>query len=182
MQDTSDDHILTLIRKNESQSYGFSLLVKKYQQRVYWLVRNLLIDHEDTNDVVQDVFVLVWKNAGKFNGSSGLYTWIYRIAANEALSFIRKKKKRNMFFVTEPDRKQMESLKSDPYFRGNEIQLKLQKAVLSLPRKQQMVFTMKYFGALKYEEIAESTGTSVGALKASYHIAVKKIEKMLTGD
>ncbi len=140
----------------------------------------MLIDHDDTNDTVQDVFIKVWNNIQNFREDSQLYTWIYRIATNEALSVLRKKK--NLFFlpIINVEKKLLESLTDDNYFTGDQIQMKLQQAILELPAKQRLVFNIKYFGALKYEDIAEITGTSIGALKASFHLAVKRIEKYLT--
>lgn len=180
LAETSDEYILSLIHDKNSQNYGFSLLVQKYQEKIYLLIRHMLIDHDDTNDTVQDVFIKVWKNIQNFREDSQLYTWIYRIATNEALSALRKKK--NLFFlpIINIEKKLLESLADDNYFNGDQIQMKLQQAILELPAKQRLVFNMKYFGALKYEEIAEITGTSTGALKASFHLAVKRIEKYLT--
>jgi len=154
--------------------------VQKYQGKIYWLIRHMLIDHDDTNDTVQDVFIKVWNNIHDFREDSQLYTWIYRIATNEALSVLRKKK--NLFFlpILNVEKKLLESLTDDNYFNGNQIQMKLQKAILELPPKQRLIFNMKYFNALKYDEISEITGTSVGALKASFHLASKRIEKYLT--
>jgi len=180
LAETSDEYILLLIHDKNSKNYGFSLLVQKYQEKIYWLVRHMLIDHDDSNDTVQDVFIKVWNNIQNFREDSQLYTWIYRIATNEALSVLRKKK--NLFFlpIINVEKKLLESLADDNYFSGDQIQRKLQEAILKLPPKQRLIFNMKYFDALKYEEIAEITGTSVGALKASFHLAVKKIEKYLT--
>lgn len=180
LAEISDEYILSLIRDKNSMNYGFSLLVQKYQERIYWLIRHMLIDHDDTNDSVQDVFIKVWNNIQNFREDSQLYTWIYRIATNESLSVLRKKK--NLFFlpIINVEKKLLESLTDDNYFSGDQIQKKLQEAILGLPPKQRLIFNMKYFGALKYEEIAEITGTSVGALKASYHLAIKRIEKYLT--
>ena len=180
MVETSDKNILSLIHDKNSQNYGFSLLVQKYQGKIYWLIRHMLIDHDDTNDTVQDVFIKVWNNIHDFREDSQLYTWIYRIATNEALSVLRKKK--NLFFlpILNVEKKLLESLTDDNYFNGNQIQMKLQKAILELPPKQRLIFNMKYFNALKYDEISEITGTSVGALKASFHLASKRIEKYLT--
>ncbi|RED96214.1 RNA polymerase sigma factor [Marinoscillum furvescens] len=177
-----DNYIVDRIREPSTRRYGFNLLVKAYQERVYWHVRKMVIDHEDANDLTQNIFIKVWNNLERFRAESGLFTWIYRIATNECLSFL--KKKRRSYWVT------MDTLENDlshkvdhgAYISGDEIQLKLQKALIKLPDKQRMVFNMKYFDELKFEEIATITGTSVGALKASYHHAVKKIEKILSED
>jgi RNA polymerase sigma-70 factor (ECF subfamily) len=155
------------------------MLVRKYQKQVYWTVRRIVIDHDDANDVVQNSFIKIWKSLDNFREDSKLFTWIYRIATNESITFL--KQKRTKFFIPFVDiEKQLSnSLESDSYFKGDEIQLKLQKAILTLPEKQRLVFNMKYFDELKYEDMSEILGTSVGALKASYHIAVKKIEDFL---
>jgi RNA polymerase sigma-70 factor (ECF subfamily) len=136
-----------------------------------------LIDHDDTDDVLQNTFIKVWKNLEGFNRDSQLFTWIYRIATNESITFLNKKKRRFFIPIINVEHELSSKLESDVNFSGDKIQLKLQKAILTLPEKQRVVFNMKYYDELKYEEIAEITGTSVGALKASYHHAVKKIEE-----
>lgn len=178
----NDDEILKLILVEESRDYGFNLLVRKYHEKIYWTVRRMVIDHEDTNDVIQQVFLKVWQSINSFREDSGLYTWIYRIAVNESLSFIKKKRTRLFIPFVDVERELSRSLEDDNYFAGDEIQMKLQKAILKLPEKQRLVFNMKYFDEMKYEDMSEILGTSVGALKSSYHIAVKKIEKFLTTD
>ena len=140
-------------------------------------IRRLLIDHDDTDDVLQNTFIKVWKNLEGFNRDSQLFTWIYRIATNESITFLNKKKRRFFIPIINVEHELSSKLESDVNFSGDKIQLKLQKAILTLPEKQRVVFNMKYYDELKYEEIAEITGTSVGALKASYHHAVKKIEE-----
>jgi RNA polymerase sigma-70 factor (ECF subfamily) len=164
---------------DESANLGFNLLVNKYKERVYWLIRRIVIDHNDTDDVVQDTFVKIWKNLASFRSDAELFTWIYRIATNEALTFLKNKKKKSFFSIGHDEEYLFESLHDDNFFDGDEIQLKLQKAILKLPQKQRLVFNMKYFEDLKYEELSVILNTSVGALKASYHLAVKKIEKYL---
>lgn len=139
----------------------------------------MVINHEDTDDLVQDTFYKVWKYLDDFREDSKIYTWIYRIATNEALAFIKKQKIKNALIFSNYEKKLENHLADDNFFSGTEIQLKFQKALLILPEKQRVVFNMKYFDELKYDEISEILGTSVGALKASYHIAVKKIEKFL---
>jgi RNA polymerase sigma-70 factor (ECF subfamily) len=182
MVEISDEYILSLIRNDESFERGFNLLVEKYQQKVYWLVRRLVIDHEDSDDVVQEIFIKVWKNLKRFNEQSQLFTWIYRISTNEALSFLRKKKLMTTLRLSDFEHEISLKLETDPYFTGNRIQMKLQKAILTLPPKQRLTFNLHYFEELKYEDIASITGTSAGSLKASYHLAVKKIEKFLETD
>ena len=174
-----DNFILQNILDESTVDYGFNLLTRKYQERVYWHIRKMVIDHDDTNDLVQDVFIKIWKNIGSFRKDSNLFTWIYRIATNETLTFLAKKKKR--FFIPIHDlSEELESkLEESDLIDGDEIQMKLQKALLKLPEKQRLVFNMKYFDELKFKDIAVITGTSVGALKASYHHATKKIEEYL---
>ena len=142
----------------------------------------MVIDHDDADDLVQEVFLKVWKNLAGFKGDSALYTWIYRIATNDCLQFLNKKRRRFMIPIHDVNAELSKKLEASPYIDGDEIQLKLQKALLTLPDKQRLVFNMKYFDELPYEDIAEITGTSVGGLKASFHHAIKKIEKILKDD
>jgi len=139
----------------------------------------MVLDHEDADDLVQDTFVKVWRNLRKFREESTLYTWIYKIATNETLSFLQKKKLKYVLRTGNLENQLATQIKDDSYFDGDEIQLKLQKAILTLPEKQRLVFNMKYFEDMKYEDMSEVLGTSVGALKASHHLAVKKIENFL---
>lgn len=172
--------LLAAFGRAESRERAFGLLVRKYQQRVYLLVRKMVIDHDDADDVVQEVFIKVWKNLDRFEGGSRLFTWIYRIATNECLRFLERKKRKS-FWISDRDAGRELAAKIDTasYISGDEIQRKLQKALLRLPDKQRLVFNLKYFEDLAYEDMSEITGTSVGALKASYHHAVKKIEQDL---
>ena len=164
----------------KTQNQAFQKLLKEYQKPLYNHVRNILLNHDDTNDVLQNTFVKVFQNLNKFKGESKLFSWMYRIATNEALTFLNQKAKKSGISSETLQSKAIDNLKADIHFDGNEIQIKLQKAILQLPEKQQLVFKMKYFEELKYEEISEILGTSVGALKASYHHAVKKIEAFVT--
>ncbi len=173
-----DQEIVTLFQNEATQQKAFNVLVRKYQERMYWLIRKMVIDHEDANDITQDVFVKVWRSLSKFQGNSQLYTWIYKIATNECLTFLAKKKKRFFFSISDGNKELVQKLESSPYISGDELQIKLQKAILTLPDKQRLVFNMKYYDDLKYEEMSEILGTSVGALKASYHLASKKIEEL----
>lgn len=182
MKQVEDSEILEKFSNEKTRSEAFNLLLNKYQQKIYWHIRRLVINHDDTDDLVQDVFVKVWKNLEKFRNDSQLYTWIYRIATNESITFLNKKKQQNNTPMDEVSGELAESLVAASYFNGDKIQLKLQKALLTLPEKQRLIFNMKYFDDLKYEEIAEITGTSVGALKASFHIAVKKIETFMLNE
>jgi RNA polymerase sigma factor (sigma-70 family) len=171
-----DKELLEKIRNPDTLNYGFNLLVRSYQQRVYWHVRKMLIDHDDADDITQEIFIKVYKNLSSFREDSQLYTWIYRIATNECLNFLQRKKKRFFLPIGDVSKELLGKLASSAQVTGDEIQLKLQQAILTLPDKQRMVFNMKYFDDMSYEVISEITGTSVGALKASYHHAVKKIE------
>src|SRR5690606_23318682 len=155
-------------------------LLLDYQRPLYNHIRNMVLDHDDANDVLQNTFVKVFRYLNGFKGESKLFSWIYRIATNEAISFLNQKSKRNGFTNLEQQAKLVENLETDTWFDGDEIQLKLQKAVSLLPEKQQLVFRMKYFQEMKYEEISEILVTSVGGLKASYHHAVKKVEDYMT--
>lgn len=175
-----DKELLLKIRNPETRSYGFNLLVREYQKRVYWHVRKMVIDHDDADDLTQEVFIKVHKHIGNFREDAQLYTWIYRIATNECLTFLQRKKRRFFLPIGDVAGELAGKLDSGSQISGDEIQLKLQKALLKLPDKQRLVFNMKYFDDMQYEQISEITGTSVGALKASYHHAVKKIEDFLT--
>lgn len=174
-----DKELLLKLRDPDSMNYGFNLLVRKYQEKIYWHIRKMVIDHDDSDDLVQEVFVKVWKHIGNFRQDAKLYTWIYRIATNECLNFLRKKKNRFFLPIHDVQNELSVKLDSSQYIDGDEIQLILQKALLKLPDKQRLVFNMKYFDEMKYEKISEITGTSVGSLKANYHHAVKKVEAFL---
>ncbi len=155
------------------------MLVHTYQQKVYWHIRKMVIDHDDADDLTQEVFIKIHKNIANFRQDSQLYTWIYRIATNECLNFLQRKRRRFFLPVGDVEAELAQKLDSAPYISADEVQLKLQRALLRLPDKQRLVFNMKYFDEVSYEEMSKITGTSVGALKASYHHAVKKIEEFL---
>ena len=174
-----DQFIIEKLKFPETRNYGFNLLVRAYQKKVYWLVRKMVIDHDDANDITQEVFVKIHRNISGFREDSKLFTWIYRIATNESLSFLRARRRRLFLPIHDVERELSGMIDSGMGMDGTEIEKKLQKAILTLPEKQRLVFNMKYFDDLSYEEIAEITGTSVGALKASHHHAVKKIEEYL---
>jgi RNA polymerase sigma-70 factor (ECF subfamily) len=182
MKQVEDSEILEKFSNIKTRDEAFNLLLNKYQQKIYWHIRRLVIDHDDTDDLVQDVFIKVWKNLENFRNDSQLYTWIYRIATNESITFLNKQKQRNNTPLDEVSGELEETLVASSYFDGDKIQMKLQKALLTLPEKQRLIFNMKYFDDLKYEEIAAITGTSVGALKASFHIAVKKVETFMLNE
>jgi RNA polymerase sigma factor (sigma-70 family) len=175
-----DRDLLAKLRNSETRNYGFNMLVRTYQQRVYWHVRKMVIDHDDADDLTQEVFIKIHKHIDGFREDSQLYTWIYRIATNECLSFLQKKKRRFFLPIGDVAQELLGKLDSSSLISGDDIQLKLQKALLTLPDKQRAVFNMKYFDDMSYEDISEVTKTSVGALKASFHHAVKKIEDFLT--
>lgn len=160
----------------KTQNVAFQKLLLTYQKPLYSHIRNIVLSHDDTDDVLQNTFIKVFQHLKNFKGESKLFSWIFRIATNEALTFLKQKAKKTGITTADLQNKTIDNLKADVFFDGNEIQLKLQKAIAKLPEKQQLVFKMKYFEELKYEEMSEILGTSVGALKASYHHAVKKIE------
>lgn len=176
MQEYTDDEILELINDSQKKEFIFNYLVDKYKKRLYLHIKKIVISHDDTNDVLQNTLIKAWRGLANFRAESKIYTWLYRIATNESISFLNKQKRK--FFLPILDvQKQLENkLEADEYFNGNELQMKLQKAILTLPDKQRIVFNMKYFDDIKYEDMSEILNTSVGALKASYHHAVKKVE------
>ncbi|MEN0054916.1 MAG: sigma-70 family RNA polymerase sigma factor [Mucilaginibacter sp.] len=174
-----DSEILSKFQDEKTRNEAFNLLLKKYQQKIYWHIRRMVIDHDDADDLVQDVFVKVWKNLLTFRNDAQLYTWMYRIASNECITFLNKKKQKNNVSLDDVAYELADTLADSSYFNGDQAQRKLQEALLTLPEKQRLVFNMKYYDDMKYEEISDVLGTSVGALKASFHLAVKKIEAFL---
>jgi RNA polymerase sigma-70 factor (ECF subfamily) len=163
----------------QTKEKAFKELISLYKERLYWHVRKIVISHDDTDDVLQNIFIKIYKNIGKFKQESKLFSWMYRIATNEAITFINKRNKERKVEISEVQEHLVSTLENDIYFSGEEIQEILQKAIASLPQKQQLVFNMKYFDNIKYTQISEILGTSVGALKASYFHAVKKIESYI---
>ena len=176
---SEDQELLEKFRHPDSRQFAFNQIIRKYQQKIYWHIRKMVIDHDDANDLTQEAFIKVWKNLENFRQDSQLFTWIYRIATNECLSFLKAKKRRFFLPIHDIAEELSQKIDSSADISGDEIQLKLQKALLRLPEKQRLVFNMRYYDELKYEEISEIVGTSVGALKASYHHAVKKIEEFI---
>lgn len=174
-----DKKILELYREEGKQEFAFNLLVEKYSERLYWHIRKLTCSHEDSNDILQTSLVKIWENLPSFREESKLYTWIYRIATNETLTFLKKKRLGAMLSLSNYDTVLENKLQSDPSFNGDKLQMALHKAILHLPDKQRAVFNLRYFQELKYEEIAEIMDTSVGSLKASYHHAYKKVKEEL---
>ncbi|NVO10222.1 MAG: sigma-70 family RNA polymerase sigma factor [Bacteroidales bacterium] len=182
MTNYSDKELLDMYRVSDTQNYAFNLIVRKYQERLYWHVRKIVISQDDADDVIQNTFLKVWGGLSHFREDSQLFTWLYRIATNEALTFLKRKRTKFLLPIIDVEQQLSNSIETDPYFDGNELQAKLQKAIIKLPVKQRLVFNMKYFDEMKYEDMSEVLGTSVGALKASFHHAVKKIEKFLEED
>jgi len=182
MSDYSDKELLTLFKNQEKRNYAFNLIVRKYQEKLYWHIRKIVIKHDDADDILQNTFIKIWKGLDGFREDSKLYTWLYRIATNESLTFLKQKKTKYLLSIVDYENQLKETLESDEHFNGTEIQLKLQKAILGLPEKQRIVFNMKYFEEMKYDDMAQVLNTSVGALKASYHHAVKKIENYFKED
>ncbi|MFZ6038411.1 MAG: RNA polymerase sigma factor [Bacteroidota bacterium] len=172
----SDEELLSLLREPDTIREGFAKLVSEYSEQLYWQIRKMVLSHDDANDILQEVFIKAWSSIDNFRGEAKLSTWLYRIAINESITFINKMRAQNNISIDEDDSFLINQLEGDQYFDGDETQKLLQKAVLTLPEKQRLVFQMKYFDEMKYEKMSEILGTSVGALKASYHHAVKKIE------
>ena len=175
-----DHEILLKFQNPASRNLAFNQLVRKYQQKVYWHVRKMVIDHDDADDLTQDVFVKVWKHLENFRQDAQLFTWIYRIATNECLGFLQSKRRKFFLPINDVGAELAAKLEADPAIAGDEIELKLQRAILRLPDKQRLVFNLRYYDEMPYEQMAEVTGTSVGALKASYHHEVRKIEDYVT--
>jgi RNA polymerase sigma-70 factor (ECF subfamily) len=175
------DFIVALLNP-KTQNVAFQKLLKDYQKPLYNHIRNIVLNHDDADDVLQNTFIKIFQYLKNFKGESKLFSWMYRIATNESITFINQKAKRNSTTSEALQTKIVDNLKADTYFDGNEIQIKLQKAVALLPEKQQLVFKMKYYEEIKYEDMSEILGTSVGALKASYHHAVKKVEEYVKGN
>ncbi len=176
----SEEEILKQIRNPKTRYEGFAKLVAKYSERLYRQIRKMVLSHDDANDILQEVFIKAWTNIDNFRGEAKLSTWLYRIAINESITFLNKLRARNNISIDEENSFLINRLESDEYFDGDEAQKLLQKAILTLPDKQRLVFQLKYFEEMKYEEMSDILGTSVGALKASYHHAVKKIENFLS--
>ena len=181
MSETSDKELLAQFREERTRQLAFRTIVERYQKRLYWHIRRMLVDHDDTDDVLQNVFIKAWKGLDNFKEDSQLYTWLYRIATNETLSFIRQRKADLFVRYGDVEYNIESKLEDDNFFKGDAIQKKLQTAIQLLPEKQRLVFNMKYFEDMKYEDMSQVLDTSVGALKASYHHAVKKIEAHIRG-
>jgi len=181
--DQVSDHMLVASFKDERlREASFTQLVRKYQERLYWHIRRMVVEHEDTNDILQNVFIKVWKNLAEFREESNLYTWLYRIGTNEALTWMEQQKRRTSVSLSGNEDFFADKLAAQKDFDPNKIEWKLQQAIQALPEKQRIVFNLRYYDEMPYEEMGEVLATSVGALKASYHHAVKKVEHYLKGD
>ena len=175
----NEREVLKLLQEESTQRKGFEMIVGQYSEQLYWQIRRMVLSHEDANDLLQNTFIKAWTNIDYFRAEAKLSTWLYRIALNECLTFLNKQRAMTTVDIDDPEAVVVQKLESDAYFSGDKIQMCLQKALQTLPEKQRMVFNLKYYQEMKYEEMSEIFGTSVGALKASYHHAVKKIEKFL---
>lgn len=174
---TNDQQIIESLKDPSKKEAAFRLLVSTYKERLYWHIRKILLNHDDADDVLQNTFIKVWNGLDSFRAESSLFTWLYRIATNESITFLNQRKRRMISELPDDAEYLLSNLESDEYFDGNEWQGLLQKAIAQLPDKQRLVFNMKYFDEIKYEDMSAVLDTSVGALKASYHHAVKKIEE-----
>jgi len=173
---SSDSELLVQFRNPITKEKAYTILIKRYQEKLYWHVRRMVIDHDDANDVLQNVFIRVWNGLENFREDSQLYTWLYRIATNECLTFIEQQKKRSAISLSEVESGLSNKIKADKHFDPNRLEWKLQLAIQQLPEKQRIVFHLRYYDEMPYEEMSRVLETSEGALKASYHHAVKKIE------
>ncbi|MEM1328302.1 MAG: RNA polymerase sigma factor [Bacteroidota bacterium] len=178
-KEVTDTQIITYCQQASRREQGFRMLMSKYQERLYWHIRRMVIEHEDANDVLQNTLVKVYKGIPKFKGHSTLYTWLYRIATNESLTFLKRKNRNRTTSIEDQLTELANQLRADTYFDSNEAAIKLQQAIVRLPERQKMVFNMRYFEEMSYQEISDILETSVGGLKASYHHAAKKVEEYL---
>ena len=175
-----DDKELLFQFKNEAtRETAFTRIIKKYQEKLYWHIRRMVVEHEDANDVLQNMFIKVWKSLDNFREDSQLYTWLYRIATNESLTFLQQQKKRSSISLSDDENPLSNRIKADEHFDANKLEWKLQLAIQKLPEKQRAVFNLRYYDEMPYEEMSRVLETSEGALKASYHHAVKKIEEYI---
>lgn len=175
----NDQDLLALFKDPTTKEQAFTGIIKKYQEKLYWHIRRIVITHEDADDVLQNMFIKIWKGLENFREDSQLYTWLYRIATNESLTFLNREKKRNLVSLSDDENGLSNKLKSDSHFDANKLEWKLQLAIQSLPEKQRLVFNLRYYQEMPYEEMSHVLETSEGALKASYHHAAKKIENFI---
>lgn len=176
-----DHDLLIAFREEHKREQAFTLLVGKYQQKLYWHIRQLVVRHDDADDILQNTFIKVWKNLSGFRAEANLYTWLYRIATNETMTWMAQQKKRNSLSLSDEDNPMVMKIEAEQGFDGNKAEWKLQQAIHTLPEKQKVVFNLRYYDEMPYEEMSVILDTSVGALKASYHHAVKKVEAFLLG-
>ncbi len=176
---TDDQELLQSFKEPATRERAFTGIIKKYQEKLYWHIRRMVIDHDDTNDVLQNMFIKVWKGLENFREDSQLYTWLYRIATNESLTFLSQQKKRSSVSLSDVETGLSNKLKSDSNFDANKLEWKLQLGIQNLPEKQRLVFNLRYYDEMPYEEMSKILDTSEGALKASYHHAAKKIEEFI---
>src|SRR3954468_11399929 len=179
LTDRSDAELLMQFREPATKESAFTSIIKKYQEKLYWHIRRMVVDHDDANDVLQNVFIRVWNGLENFREDAQLYTWLYRIATNESLTFLEQKKKKSSLSLSEVESGLSNQLKADKHFDASKLEWKLQLAIQQLPEKQRAVFNLRYFDEMPYEEMSRVLDTSEGALKASYHHAVKKIEDFI---
>jgi len=179
VKDNEEKALIKALLDPTSKEEAFRDLVRTYQERLYWHIRKIVLNHEDADDVLQETFIKIFRNLDSFQGNSSLFTWMYRIATNESITHINRKKRKNKISDVEYNELALENLKSDVYFEGDTIQLKLQKAIATLPERQRMVFNMRYFDEMPYQEISDILGVTVGGLKSTYHIASQKIKVFL---
>lgn len=175
--ENKDMALVERLREPSTCRAAFSEVITKYSEQLYWQIRRMVQSHDDANDLLQNTFLKAWTSIENFRGDAKLSTWLYKIAINESLTFIEKEKKRTNVSIDNEDSHLIEAIEADEYIDGDELRRELRKAIALLPEKQRLVFNMRYYDEMKYEDISDILGTSVGALKASYHLAVKKIEK-----
>jgi RNA polymerase sigma-70 factor (ECF subfamily) len=176
----NEEIIIEELRNDDTRQRAFNKVMRHYSQPLYWQIRRMVIDHENTNDILQETFIKAWININHFRGDAKLSTWLYKIAINESITFLNKERNKQTTSIDDEDSFLINNLQADDWFDGNDLQLELQKAINRLPEKQRLVFNMRYFDEMKYEDMSEILGTSVGALKASYHHAAKKIEEFFS--
>ncbi len=179
MNNYNEEEIIVQLQDPQLQREAFGKVVRHYSEQLYWQIRRMVLSHDDTNDLLQNTFIKAWSNLEYFRGEARLSTWLYRIALNETLNFLNKQRALNQLSLDDAEAAALNKLESDPYFDGDHTQLLFEQAIQTLPEKQRIVFNLKYFQEMKYEEMSDILGTSIGSLKASYHHAVKKIEEFL---
>lgn len=182
INETNDHLLLALYKQDDTRESAFTAIVRKYQQKLYWHIRRMVVEHEDSNDILQQVFIKMWNSLADFRGDANLYTWLYRIATNETLTWLEKEKRRRAVPLDSEEGILNDTLAAQQGFDANKLEWKLQQAIQSLPEKQRVVFSLRYYDEMPYEEMAQVLNTSEGALKASYHHAVKKVETFIKND